>query len=98
MTQGGFRAQRSALDQALCLHDLMKEYHRVHHHWPVVAFLDIKAAYDTVDRRVVWQSMLNASAPLSLVMFLANMFDEVSISVVNSNNVSSSFSPCTGVL
>jgi hypothetical protein len=98
VAQGGFRAHRSALDQALCLHDLIKEYYRVHHHYPVVAFLDIKAAYDTVDRNVVWQSMLNANAPLSLVSLLSNMFDEVSISVLLSNHVSSSFTPCTGVL
>ncbi|KAG0805868.1 hypothetical protein G6F19_014020 [Rhizopus arrhizus] len=78
VVQGGFRHQRSALDQALCLHDLMHSYRRRHNHYPVVAFLDIKSAYDTVDRRIIWQSMLASSAPLSLVSLLANMFDDVS--------------------
>lgn len=98
VAQGGFRSQRSALDQALCLHDLMKEYYRVHHHYPVVAFLDIKAAYDTVDRRVVWNAMLSAAAPLGLVSLLSNLFDNVTVSVLLSNVVSAPFSPCTGVL
>ncbi|KAG0803592.1 hypothetical protein G6F20_013393 [Rhizopus arrhizus] len=80
VVQGGFRHQRSALDQAICLHDLMHSYRRRHNHYPVVAFLDIKSAYDTVDRRIIWQSMLASSAPLSLVSLLANMFDDVSVS------------------
>ncbi|EIE81222.1 hypothetical protein RO3G_05927 [Rhizopus delemar RA 99-880] len=98
VAQGGFRHQRSALDQALCLHDLMHSYRRRHNHYPVVAFLDIKSAYDTVDRRIIWQSMLASSAPLSLVSLLANMFDDVSVSVLLQNNVSDPFVPSTGVL
>ncbi|KAG0996410.1 hypothetical protein G6F25_013838 [Rhizopus arrhizus] len=81
IAQGGFRPQRSALDQALCLHDLIQEYNRRRRHFPVVAFLDIKAAYDTVDRRVIWQSLLAVSAPFALVSILAHLFDDVSISV-----------------
>ncbi|KAG1126498.1 hypothetical protein G6F37_014212 [Rhizopus arrhizus] len=57
----------------------MHSYRRRHNHYPVVAFLDIKSAYDTVDRRIIWQSMLASSAPLSLVSLLANMFDDVSV-------------------
>jgi hypothetical protein len=63
LAQGGFRPQRSPLDQALCLHDLMHDYFLSHHHYPVVAFLDIKAAYDTVDRRVIWDALANSSLP-----------------------------------
>ncbi|KAG1257546.1 hypothetical protein G6F65_015868 [Rhizopus arrhizus] len=47
LAQGGFRPRRSALDQALCLHELMQSYYRRSHRFPVVAFLDIKSAYDT---------------------------------------------------
>ncbi|KAG1001544.1 hypothetical protein G6F27_012775 [Rhizopus arrhizus] len=98
IAQGGFRPQRSALDQALCLHDLIQEYYRRKRHFPVVAFLDIKAAYDTVDRRVIWQSLLAVSAPFALVSVLAHLFDDVSISVLMSNQVSTPFTPSTGVL
>ncbi|KAG1134192.1 hypothetical protein G6F37_014086 [Rhizopus arrhizus] len=76
----------------------MHSYRRRHNHYPVVAFLDIKSAYDTVDRHIIWQSMLASSAPLSLVSLLANMFDDVSVSVLLQNNVSDPFVPSTGVL
>jgi hypothetical protein len=42
--------------------------------------------------------LLNANAPLSLVSLLSNMFDEVTVSVLLSNHVSSPFAPYTGVL
>lgn len=98
IAQGGFRPRRSALDQALCLHDLMKEYSHRHSHRPVVAFLDIKSAYDTVDRRIIWQSLLSVTAPFALVSLLAHMFDDVSITVLLANHCSTPFHPSTGVL
>ncbi|KAG1436554.1 hypothetical protein G6F56_013510 [Rhizopus delemar] len=76
----------------------MRAYRNRHHHYPVVAFLDIKAAYDTVDRRIIWQSMLASSAPKALVSLLANLFDDVMVSVLLNNVVSDPFSPRTGVL
>lgn len=99
VAQGGFRDQRSPLDQALCLHDLMHDYFLVHHHYPSVAFLDIKSAYDTVDRRIVWQSLYKTTSfSRPILWLLMNMFDDVSISVLLSNQSSSSFVPVTGLL
>lgn len=99
VAQGGFRVQRSPLDQALCLHDLMHDYFLKHHHYPSVAFLDIKSAYDTVDRRVVWNALqdLSGMAP-SLLGLLMNMFDDVQVSVLISNHTSAPFSIATGLL
>jgi hypothetical protein len=98
LAQGGFRPQRSPLDQALCLHDLMHDYFLAHHHYPVVAFLDIKAAYDTVDRRVIWDALANSSLPRAVLGLLVNLFDDVSISVLINNHSSAAFAPATGVL
>ncbi|CEP08980.1 hypothetical protein, partial, partial [Parasitella parasitica] len=92
VAQNGFRSARSALDSALSLQDLMKDYQRRHYHWPTLCFLDIKSAYDVVDRRVIWQSMLSANAPPPLVSLLSNLFDDVSISVLNQNCVSEELS------
>ncbi|KAG1368960.1 hypothetical protein G6F61_012739 [Rhizopus arrhizus] len=51
IVQGGFRRRRSALDQALCLHELCRQHAEDHFgEPPVLAFLDIKSAYDTVDQ------------------------------------------------
>ncbi|KAG2192064.1 hypothetical protein INT47_006507 [Mucor saturninus] len=97
--QGGFRKQRSPLDQALCLHDLMHDYFNKHYHFPSVAFLDIKQAYDTVDRRVVWNILASTSSfPVPLLNLLIHMFDDVSISVLLANHRSDPFTPITGLL
>ncbi|KAK4508975.1 uncharacterized protein ATC70_008057 [Mucor velutinosus] len=42
VAQNGFRSARSALDSALSLQDLMKDYQNQHYHWPTVCFLDIR--------------------------------------------------------
>ena len=98
VAQGGFRPQRSPLDQALCLHDLMHDYFLTHRRYPVVAFLDIKSAYDTVDRRVIWQALAGSSLPRPVLSLLINLFDNVSVSVLIANHNSAAFSPATGVL
>lgn len=99
VAQGGFREQRSPLDQALCLHDLMHDYFLTHDHYPSVAFLDIKSAYDTVDRRVVWTALQNSpTLPRALLGLLVNMFDDVEVSVLIGNNQSAPFGISTGLL
>lgn len=57
--QGGFRENRSTLDSALALHELCRQ-RTVDHHGepPVLCFLDIKQAYDTVHRPVIWRGAL----------------------------------------
>jgi hypothetical protein len=98
IAQGGFRPQRSALDQALCLHDLMQLHRKRHGQEPTVVFLDIKAAYDTVDRHVIWRRLTEHGTPSPLLSLLRNMFDEVAIQVILSNCLSLPFHPTTGVL
>ncbi|KAG0780410.1 hypothetical protein G6F21_012145 [Rhizopus arrhizus] len=98
LAQGGFRPRRSALDQALCLHELIQSYYRRSHRFPVVAFLDIKSAYDTVDRRVIWDALSRSGASSPFLSLLVHLFDDVSVSVLVSNHSSVPFSPVTGVL
>jgi hypothetical protein len=100
IAQGGFRTRRSALDQALCLHDLIQHYNNVQHlgHYPIVAFLDIKSAYDTVDRNIVWKALRLTGTPLPLLGLLQHLFDDVQISTLIGNHSSPSFSTKTGFL
>ncbi|KAG1275268.1 hypothetical protein G6F66_012824 [Rhizopus arrhizus] len=99
LAQGGFRPRRSALDQALCLHELIQSYYRRSHRFPVVAFLDIKSAYDTVDRCVIWDALSRSGAGSSPCLpLLVHLFDDVSVSALVSNHSSAPFSPVTGVL
>ena len=53
ITQGGFRESRGSLDQVLCLTELSQIYRKQNKCDPVLAFLDIKSAYDTVDRNKI---------------------------------------------
>ncbi|CEP13597.1 hypothetical protein [Parasitella parasitica] len=98
IAQRGFRESRGSLDQVLCLTELCQLYHRKHLHYnPVLAFLDIKSAYDTVDRNIIWNG-LSRSTPTPLLNLLHNLFEDVSIEVILNNHKSSRFRPKTGVL
>jgi hypothetical protein len=98
IAQGGFRPQRSAMDQALCLHELMHLSKNTRKRDPVIAFLDIKAAYDTVDRNVIWKALDDTSTPPALLSLLRHLFDDVTTAVILSNHISPPSSPITGVL
>ncbi|KAG1444258.1 hypothetical protein G6F56_010375 [Rhizopus delemar] len=64
---------------------------------PVLAFLDIKSAYDTVDRAIIWRALeTHISTPL--LGILQCLFDDVSIQVLLGGHSSPSFWPRTGVL
>jgi hypothetical protein len=97
VAQGGFRAYRSALDQALCLAQICHIYTKINKAPPVLAFLGIKSAYDTVDRTIIWDH-LRGTTPPKLLHLLKNLFDDVSIIVMQQNFQAPALSPATGVL
>lgn len=68
IVQGGFRTQRSALDQARCLHEISLLHRKQHGSPPVLVFLDIKSAYDMVDRRIIWQALSSFIPPQFLAL------------------------------
>jgi hypothetical protein len=95
--QGGFRAQRSTLDQALLLHEVCRLHTVDHGTPPVLCFLDIKQAYDSVDRNIIWRA-LETYVSDPMLGLLQNLFDHVHIEVLLGGQRSSSFWPATGVL
>lgn len=69
--QGGFRPRRQTLDQVFCLHEIIRRHEEV-----VVAFLDLKAAYDLVDRRILWTRMeMEYQVEKSTICRLRELFD-----------------------
>jgi hypothetical protein len=97
VAQGGFRESRSALDQALCLSEICQILRSQFCITPVLASLNIKSAYDTVNRSFVWETLSQyISSPL--LGLLRNLFDDVQIEVLHSNATSRRFRPKTGVL
>ncbi|KAG0950192.1 hypothetical protein G6F26_001852 [Rhizopus arrhizus] len=97
IAQGGFREARSTLDQALCLAEICTILRKHYDINPTLAFLDIKSAYDTVNRDHVWQTLSPCIHP-ALLGLLKNLFNDVQIEVLLGNTKSSRFSPKTGVL
>jgi hypothetical protein len=98
IVQGGFRANRGTLDQALVLHELCRQ-HTIDHMGepPVLCFLDIKQAYDSVDRNIIWRA-LETYVSDPLLGLLRCLFDNVLIEVLVSGARSPTFWPGTGVL
>jgi hypothetical protein len=69
--QGGFRAQRSTLQAAFVLHEIMLNRPGLQ-----VVLLDLKAAYDSVDRRVLWRMLRERyAADEALCRMLEKLFD-----------------------
>ncbi|KAG1169845.1 hypothetical protein G6F70_008094 [Rhizopus microsporus] len=97
IAQGGFRESRSALDQDLCLSETRQILRSQFCITPVLAFLDIKSAYDTVNRSFVWETLSQYISP-PLLGLLRNLFDDVQIEVLLSNATSCRFRPKIGVL
>ncbi|KAG2197298.1 hypothetical protein INT46_001805 [Mucor plumbeus] len=96
-TQGGFREARSSLDQVQWLIEICSTLRRTNHPSPTLAFLDIKSAYDTVDRSYIWRTLQPHLCP-ALLGILKNLFDHVQIEILLDNRVSYRLSPVTGVL
>jgi hypothetical protein len=81
IVQGGFRSQRSSLDQVLALHDICRQHKQDYKEDPVLAFLDIKSAYDTVDRNIIWGELAKTASNPLLALCCEDVFIFVSLYV-----------------
>jgi len=64
--QSGFTAGRSTIDAILAVR-LLSELRREFDCPLNVAYLDIKAAFDSVDRRALWKALRSAGVPDILI-------------------------------
>ena len=53
--RGGFQPGRGTLAQVACLQNIMEVYKARYKKAPLLAFLDIQAAYDSVDRNILYE-------------------------------------------
>lgn len=92
--QGGFRKTRSTLDQILSLHEIQvgkPEFHQV--------FLDLKAAYDKVNRSKLWLKLTEQfGVPGNMVEILQNLFDNNFSHLVINGTISESIPNYRGLL
>lgn len=95
--QGGFRSGRSTVDQVACLDKLIK-YYLSRGQRSYMAFLDIKAAYDSVPRGELWRRCQAVGMNYLLLDILRAMFDHNSAQLVLSQKRSQPFFLQAGVL
>lgn len=95
--QGGFRAQRGTLDQIATLQEWIAQC-KAARLQRFMAFLDIKAAYDQVDRAALWDKCASKGAPAGLVAMLKGLFDRNSAFVAVNGSASGDFPIASGVL
>ncbi|RCH80404.1 hypothetical protein CU097_001723 [Rhizopus azygosporus] len=64
VAQGGLQTKQRALDQASCLQQLCFYYYKL----AVFTFLNIKDAYDPVDRFFIWKQLASTTTPVLLIL------------------------------
>lgn len=70
-SQGGFLKKRSTLHQVYYLMELMKKNPNL-----IQVFLDLSAAYDMVDRRILWTLLSSRfKMPIGMIKLLRSLFD-----------------------
>jgi len=72
--QGGFENGKGTLDQVASLNEAMLMY-KAKGITPCVAFLDIKAAYDSTDRDVLCNRLTELGSPVRLTRIIMALFD-----------------------
>ena len=96
--QGGFRESRSCYDQVETLQLAIKQQRQRPHQRPHLAFLDIKAAYDSVPRSELWRRLGALEVPSPVVGILRALFDHNSAQLVVGGKRSPAFDLPAGVL
>jgi hypothetical protein len=95
--QGGFRPEKSTLDQIASLHHAVfvarRQKKKVY-----MAFLDIWAAYDTVDRDILWEKCRTKGVPERTRYMLAEMTKETQMCIIGDNKQSKWFKARAGAV
>jgi hypothetical protein len=98
MAQGGFRSKRSTLDQVACLHEMILQERQSRGKPPLVAYLDIKAAYDTVHRPALWSGLRARGTEGAMLRVLKALFEPNRSRVVVQGNQSRTLRHPAGLL
>ena len=93
--QSGFTAGRTTIDAILALR-LLSEIHREFDYALQVAYLDIKAAFDSVDRQAQWKALRSSGVPDILLNLIKALHHSTGARIRYSENVSSWFPTTSG--
>ena len=94
--QSGFTKNRSTLDAVLALR-MLSEIHREFQKPLYVAYVYLKAAFDSVDRAALWKALCGAGLPDFLVDLLRALDDGATSRARHGSKLSRSFLTTSGV-
>jgi len=94
--QSGFTAGRTTIDAILALR-LLSEIHREFDRPLQVAYLDIKAAFDSVDRQALWKALRSRGVPDIHLNLIEALHHSTGARIRYGKNVSSWFPTTSGV-
>jgi len=90
--QAGFRAGYSTCDHMFVLHSVIELYLSVRKR-VYCAFIDYKKAFDTIDRYLLWQKLLNQGINGKIFQVITCMYTNAK-SCIRKYNLTSTFFPC----
>ncbi|CAH8490480.1 unnamed protein product [Dicrocoelium dendriticum] len=94
--QAAFRPNRGCIDQIFTLRQLLELRH-IHRRPTIIVFLDIRAAFDSVDRSALWNCLLKKGVLDKFVTILKVLHTHTSGKVRAYGTHSSSFAVASGV-
>ena len=95
-SQCGFRKNRSTVDMVFTARQLQEKC-REQHQDLFMAFIDLSKAFDTVQRDLLWSTLLRFGCPNKFVNILRQFHDGMNARVTIGGQESASFPVCTGV-
>ena len=94
--QSGFTPSRSTMDAVLTLR-ILAAIHKEFQQPLNVAYVDVKAAFDSVDREALWKIMRSLGIPRKLLSFVIDLHQGTTACVRTAAGVSASFQTSSGV-
>lgn len=92
--QSGFRQKRNTFQQIFCLHEIVVSHPGCHN-----IFLDLRAAYDLVNRELLWKKLAyQFEMPLDLIYRLQSLFDHNTSEILINGHTGPPISNSRGLL
>jgi hypothetical protein len=94
--QSGFTAGRSTCDAILALR-LLSDLHREFNRPLYVAYVDLKSAFDSVDREALWKAVRGIGVPSIILNLIQDLYSNTSSRIRVGRDLSEPFSTGSGV-
>lgn len=96
--QNGFRHERNTMDHVATLEYICQTFPKKEGTHLCMAFLDIKSAYDKVNRSRLWAKLEKRGMPCKLINCAKSLFDYNTFTLTISNSTGKPFSTQAGLL